>query len=210
MISPILFERLPGLKKSLRIALVTESYPPDNSEAARSTARQAEGLRALNHEIHLIRPRQDGADPGAAGREEGADDVRPTGRYAGLNLGFLAKRALLKLWSLRRPDVVYIVTDGPLGWAALQAANKLMIPACTVFRPSPEGFTPKPRLPYGKKIRAGYFRKFHGKAQVTVVTDDNLRLELEIQGLRNLTVIKPVEDVEALTLQLEKVLLSLV
>ena len=36
-------------------------------------------------------------------------------------------------WSAKRPDAVYVATEGPLGWSALRAARHLGIPAATGF-----------------------------------------------------------------------------
>ena len=58
----------------------------------------------------------------------------PIPRYPNLKMGLPAKRALIKQWTLHRPDIVHIVTEGPLGWSALQAALKLKIPVCSDFR----------------------------------------------------------------------------
>ena len=52
----------------------------------------------------------------------------------GAEAGPAGRRALERLWTLRRPDIVHIVTEGPLGWSALQAAEKLKLPAVSDFR----------------------------------------------------------------------------
>ena len=41
-------------------------------------------------------------------------------RYPGMRFGFPSHRALRRFWSERRPDAVYIATEGPLGWSALR------------------------------------------------------------------------------------------
>jgi hypothetical protein len=40
---------------------------------------------------------------------------------------------LLRRWSVQRPDVVQVVTEGPLGWSALTAARKLRLPVISEF-----------------------------------------------------------------------------
>ncbi|MDP1532003.1 MAG: glycosyltransferase, partial [Rubrivivax sp.] len=54
-------------------------------------------------------------------------------RYEGLKMGLPAKAALTRLWTRQRPDVVQIATEGPLGWSALAAANKLRLPVASDF-----------------------------------------------------------------------------
>ena len=43
---------------ALRIALITETFPPEINGVAHTLGHLYEGLRALNHHLELIRPRQ--------------------------------------------------------------------------------------------------------------------------------------------------------
>jgi len=54
----ILFQQLPAIRRTLRIAIVTETYPPEINGVAVTVQRMVDGLRARDHEIQLIRPRQ--------------------------------------------------------------------------------------------------------------------------------------------------------
>ena len=58
VMEPILVEQLPASRRCLRLAVVTETYPPEINGVALSLSRFVEGLRERNHEIQLIRPRQ--------------------------------------------------------------------------------------------------------------------------------------------------------
>ena len=58
LMEPILVEQLPASRRCLRLAVVTETYPPEVNGVALSLSRFVEGLRERNHEIQLIRPRQ--------------------------------------------------------------------------------------------------------------------------------------------------------
>src|SRR5262249_26515375 len=117
-----------ALARPLRIACVTETYPPEVNGVAMTIARLVEGLRLRRHDVQVIRPRQsaDGAGMSLAG------DVLvrgvPIPRYAGLRMGLPCKRELVKMWKRERPDVVHIATEGPLGWSALRAACALGLP----------------------------------------------------------------------------------
>lgn len=57
----------------------------------------------------------------------------PIPRYDGLKIGLPAKQGLIRLWTLKRPDIVHIATEGPLGWSALMAAAHLNLPVSTGF-----------------------------------------------------------------------------
>src|SRR5580704_16893789 len=113
----------PGLQRPLRIACVTETYPPEVNGVAMTIARLVQGIRARHHVVQVVRPRQ-GCDVGPTSAD-GQDDVLvrgvPIPRYAGLRMGLPCKSTLVKLWTQQRPDVVHIATEGPLGRSALLA-----------------------------------------------------------------------------------------
>ncbi|HEY1231062.1 MAG TPA: glycosyltransferase family 1 protein, partial [Ramlibacter sp.] len=57
-LAPIVVDHMPPARRSLRIALVTETYPPEVNGVALTLQRVVEGLRGLQHDIQLVRPRQ--------------------------------------------------------------------------------------------------------------------------------------------------------
>jgi len=187
----ILIEQLPAIRRSLRLAIVTETYPPEINGVALSLSRFVEGLRERNHEILLIRPRQGHGEQPTKG--EGFDEVLTAGmpipRYPNLKMGLPAKRALIKQWTLHRPDLVHIVTEGPLGWSALQAALKLKIPVCSDFRTNFHAYSLHYGIGWLKKPIVAYLRKFHNRTLLTMVPTEHLRSELAAGGFRNLRVV---------------------
>jgi len=56
-------------------------------------------------------------------QREGLDEVLSKGvplpAYGELRFGLPSKSRLVKLWGERRPDIVHVVTEGPLGWSAV-------------------------------------------------------------------------------------------
>lgn len=119
----------------LRIALVTETWPPEVNGVAMTLKRMVDGLIRRGHGVQLIRPRQTPAD--TALRSDRLEEVLSRGlrlpRYDGLKLGLPARARLIREWSRQRPDVVHVATEGPLGWTAVTAANKLRIPVTSDF-----------------------------------------------------------------------------
>ncbi len=116
----------PPTRKLLRIAVVTETYPPEVNGVATTVARFVRGLCERHHEVQLVRPRQGDSD--RADDRGRFHEILQRGmaipRYPDLRMGLPARRALQRLWIASRPDVVHIVTEGPLGWSALQAATQ--------------------------------------------------------------------------------------
>ena len=187
----ILIEQLPASRRSLRLAIVTETYPPEVNGVALTLARFVDGLRERNHEIQLIRPRQGSAEQ--ATQSFGFDEVltggMPIPRYPDLKMGLPAKRVLVKQWLLHRPDLVHIVTEGPLGWSALQAARKLKIPVCSDFRTNFHTYSQYYGIGWLKKSIVDYLRKFHNNTLLTMVPTEHMRAELSATGFSNLRVV---------------------
>ena len=187
----IVVDELPALRRSLRVAFVTETYPPEVNGVAATVARVVDGLHARNHEVQLVRPRQHRADGGAA--QERFHEVLmrglPIPRYPNLKMGLPSRRALLRLWSLRRPDIVHIATEGPLGWSALQAAHRLRLPVSSDFRTNFHAYSRHYGIGWLHRPIMAYLRRFHNAAHCTMVPTEALRRALDEYGFRNLIVL---------------------
>jgi len=190
-------DELPPQQRCLRVAIVTETYPPEVNGVARTVACVVEGLRARNHGVQLIRPRQARPDageaPGSGGDEERFHEVLmrglPIPRYPHLRMGMVSKKTLVKLWTLRRPDLVHIATEGPMGWSALQAARYLKLPVCSDFRTNFHAYSKHYGIGWLHKPIMGYLRKFHNHTQCTMVPDAGLRRELQALGFQGVNVV---------------------
>ena len=164
-------DELHAARRSLRIALVTETYPPEVNGVARTLQQVVEGLRERHHDLQLIRPRQQRSD--AADVSERFHEVLmrglPVPRYPQLKMGMPARRALVKLWTLSRPDLVHIATEGPLGWSALQAAQHLRLPVASDFRTNFHAYSRHYGVGWLNKPIVAYLKRFHNQCQVTMV-----------------------------------------
>ena len=178
-------------RSSLRIAMVSETYPPEVNGVANTVACLVEGLRTRNHAVQLIRPRQDRDDQGL--QSDRLQDVLTRGLpipgYGHLRMGLPSKRALLRLWTARRPDLVHIATEGPLGWSALQAALKLKLPVCSDFRTNFHAYSQFYRIGWLQKPITAYLRKFHNRCHCTMVPTESLREQLDKAGFGPLAVV---------------------
>ena len=202
--SDLQIDHLDGRGRHLRIAVVTETYPPEVNGVALTLARLVNGLLERHHSVQLVRLRQpvdrlsgpktdDAADShtGAIGTAEAPVLMRgiPIPRYPGLRMGLPCKGGLVKLWSVRRPDLVHIATEGPLGWSALRAAQQLKLPVSSDFRTNFHA--------YSRHYGAGIFvrsimlmlRKFHNRTDLTFVPTRTLKMELERSGFKRLMVV---------------------
>ena len=184
-------ERLHGADEALRIAVVTETWPPEINGVAMSLKRMVDGLLARGHRVQLIRPRQHSADaPQRDGplREVLARGV-PIPKYGSLRVGLPAKQKLAKLWTLERPDLVHLVTEGPLGWSAMAAARKLKLPVTSDFRTNFDAYSAHYGMRWLKRPISAYLRRFHNLGHATFVPTRALQSQLADCGYRNLEVV---------------------
>jgi glycosyltransferase involved in cell wall biosynthesis len=175
----------------LRVAVVTETYPPEVNGVAATIARVVDGLRTRGCHVQLVRPRQDGAEVAvdAIGYSEVLLRGLPIPWYPQLKMGLPSKAELIKRWTAQRPDVVHIVTEGPLGWSALQAARHLKLPLVSDFRTNFHAYGRH----YGLAWLSGpimlYLRTFHNRTACTMVPTERLRAELKAGGFERLRVV---------------------
>lgn len=175
----------------LRIAVVTETFPPEINGVAMTTGRMVEGLLDEGHTILLARPRQGREDRPAALPHFHEVLVRglPIPMHPGLKLGLPARALLVREWARCRPDVVVIVTEGPLGWSALRAARRLQLPVVSEFHTNFHRYSGHYGLGWLHGSVAGYLRRFHNRSDTTLVPTDEMRRTLASQGYRNVRVI---------------------
>lgn len=196
--TPIQVDRILPDKPSLRIAFVTETYPPDINGVAHTVSKIVEGLRARGHELMLVRPRQQ--SDGQAAIESKFQELlvrgAPIPMYKQLRMGLPAQGALHRLWLKQRPDLVHIATEGPLGWSASRAARKLKIPTSSDFRTNFHAYSQFYGFGWLKGAIVAYMRKFHNATHCTMVPTQGLMLELSKIGFERLMVVPRGVDTE--------------
>jgi glycosyltransferase involved in cell wall biosynthesis len=175
----------------MHIAMVTETYPPEVNGVARTIGLMADGLRAHGHTIQLVRPRQNAADaPQAAdGYEELLRPGIPIPRYTQLKMGAPSGRALEAAWRARRPDVVHIATEGPLGWSALGAARRLGLPVASDFHTNFHAYSRHYGAAWLARPVAAWLRRFHNRCDCTMVPTDEMAKDLARLGFERLRVV---------------------
>ena len=182
----------------LRVALVTETYPPEVNGVAMTLGRMVSGLRKRGHHVQLIRPRQHVGDRAAHGRQFEEVLLRglPIPGYAGLHFGLPAAGALARLWRAERPDVVHVATEGPLGWSAMRAANRLGLPLCSDFHTNFDHYSRHYGLGWLDRAVGAYLRRFHNRGAATFAPSRELAARLAHEGYRGVDVIARGVDCE--------------
>ncbi|MSQ76282.1 MAG: glycosyltransferase family 1 protein [Rhodoferax sp.] len=195
-------DNYPAIRRSLRLAIVTETYPPEVNGVALTLAKLVDGLRIANHDVQLIRLRQSRTDSGRAddlhsGFQEVLMRGLPIPRYPELRMGMPSKGGLIRLWQRKRPDLVHIATEGPLGWSALRAALYLKLPVSSDYRTNFQSYSTHYGVGFLYKPIMAYLRKFHNRAHCTMVPTQALRNSLALAGFHHLRVVSRGVDTVA-------------
>lgn len=172
----------------MRIAIVTETWPPEINGVALTVHAFAEQLAQQGHRIDLVRPAQDGLVPRPPPR---TDELAVRGaaipRYPGLRFGLPATATLRARWLRQPPDAVYIATEGPLGWSAMRVANALRLPVATGFHTRFDDFVAHYGAGWLAPVVFAWMRRFHNRGDATLVPTRELEAFLRGNGFRHPT-----------------------
>ncbi|MGQ0430651.1 MAG: glycosyltransferase family 4 protein [Gammaproteobacteria bacterium] len=173
----------------MRIAVVTETYPPEVNGVALTVHMLVSQMAADGHELLLVRPRR----PGVSALPQPVEELLVTGaalpKYPGLRFGFPAGRLLKRHFGARRPDAVYVATEGPLGWSAVRAARHLGIPVATGFHTRFDSYAGAYGLGPLTPLVRSWLRIMHNASGATIVPTTELRDWLEQQGFQGVRVV---------------------
>jgi glycosyltransferase involved in cell wall biosynthesis len=186
------------MKPALHIAVVTETYPPEINGVANTMRHLVSGLQARSHRVHVVRPRQR-ADHTPRGDPLPAETLvpgLPIPGYPGLRFGLPVYWRLRRQWRILSPDLVYIATEGPLGRAALKAANAASIPVVTGFHTQFQQYSRHYGLGLLAEPIARSLRRFHNNSDATLVPTVELRDRLTAQGFNDVRVFGRGVDTE--------------
>lgn len=175
----------------MNIALVTETFPPEVNGVAMTLSRLVAGMRARGHAVEVVRPRQKAEVAGGVGVET-LDYVvpgMPIPFYSALRMGLPVTGQLKRRWRERRPDVVHVATEGPLGLAALRAAHLLRLPVTSSFHTNFHQYGGHYGLTLGRDIALRYLRWFHNRTRSTMVPATDLKERLAADGFERLAVL---------------------
>lgn len=183
----------------MRIALVSETWSPEVNGVAHTLSHLASHLVAKGVTLQLIRP-----EPAGGERDSLMErDVHVTGIplpiYADVHVGMPCRRRLMKLWRQERPDAIYIATEGPLGWSALNAARKLGLPIVSGFHTNFDQYASNYHLGWSIPIARRGLRYFHNRCGATLVPTQGQREALERMGYQRVSVVARGVDAERYT-----------
>ncbi len=170
----------------MRISFVTDTWLPEINGVTTVLATMRRGLEQRGYTIQLVAPRYpaSAADTGEVVRRPSI----PFPGYAQSRLGLPFDRGVARALERFQPDLVHVVTEGPLGAAGRRYALSSGTPLVTSFH------TDFPRYAaryFGRwavaPVRA-YLRRFHGEAVVTQTPSEATRADLIDLGIPRVVV----------------------
>jgi len=154
--------------------------------------RLTAGLQSSGHSVRLFRPRQFGDE--TARRNGTLNEHLLPGvhlpMYRNLQLGLPAAARLAETWRRQRPDVVYVATEGPLGWSAVRCAGRLHIPVVSGFHTNFQIYSKHYRLGCLEPVIRYYLRSLHRRTDCTLAPTDTLAEQLRQQHFGRVEVLQ--------------------
>lgn len=167
----------------MKIDFVTDTFAPDVNGVAMTLGRLTEGLRTRGHRIHLIRT---GGEK-RVGETLAASVALPG--YQEVRIGLPEPFKFRKRWLKRRPDVVYVATESPLGVSAIKAANTLEIAVVAGFHTNFHQYMEQYRLGGLQPTAMAYLKRVHRRASLTMAPTADVVSMLEREGFDNVALL---------------------
>jgi UDP-2,3-diacylglucosamine pyrophosphatase LpxH/glycosyltransferase involved in cell wall biosynthesis len=162
----------------MRIDIVTDTFAPDVNGVAMTLGRLSEGLRNRGHRVHVIRTGE-----GKIGETIAASVPLPG--YREVRVGLPKPFKLKERWQEKRPDVIYVATESPLGKSAVKSAKSLGIPVATGFHTNFHEYMERYNLRGLQPLAMAYLKRFHGRSDCTLAPSPELVERLKAEGFGN-------------------------
>ncbi len=169
--------------RSLRLVLVTETFPPEVNGVARTLGRWVDTFRSRGYTVRIIRPRRLG-EPAMSDLVYGMS----VPFYKEVRFGLAGPLRLAAMLRRLKPDLVHIATEGPLGFSALLASRWLGVPVASSFHTNFDHYAAH----YGffglQAMALAYLRWFHNRTRVTLVPSKATQSRLLADGLERVEI----------------------
>jgi glycosyltransferase involved in cell wall biosynthesis len=158
----------------------------------------ARELGRRGHQVTVYRPQRN--DLPAAGTVKEYREIPMRGMqipgYPLLRLGLPARLRLMRMWREDRPDLVHVVTEGPLGATAVSAARALGLPVTSSFHTNFHAYTRDYGFSLLHPVVLWWLRRVHNRTRRTFAPTDELCAELRDLGFENMHLLSRGVDIE--------------
>ncbi len=156
----------------MRIALCTDAWKPQVNGVVTTLDHTRGMLERFGHSVEVFSP--------ASGFR-----TFPLPGYPEIRLPLLPRRRLFRLLDEFAPECVHIATEGPVGGAARAWCLARRQPFTTSYHTQfPEYL--RARLPVPERLSYNVLRRFHARAERTLVATGQMRDRLALHGFEHL------------------------
>ncbi|KPQ25161.1 MAG: Glycosyltransferase [Halomonas sp. HL-48] len=172
----------------MRLCIVSETWAPEINGVAHTLSRLSRELAHYRVDIDVVRPKPACPGPVPEALAELQVPSWSVPGYREVHLGFCRPATLRKFWQANRPDVIYLATQGPLGWSARQAARRLGIPLVAGWHTNFDHYCNDYGVPWLAAATRRYLRHFHNGCALTLVPTHLQARQLRQQGIKDVKV----------------------
>ncbi|MGD8999767.1 MAG: glycosyltransferase family 1 protein [Granulosicoccaceae bacterium] len=157
----------------MKIAIATDAWAPQTNGVVTTLNKTAAILEKEGHEIEFITP-------------QGFKTI-PMPGYPSIRLALRPYNKIAERLDDCCPDAIHIATEGPIGAATRKYCLKYRLPFTTSYHTQfPEYI--RLRVPIPLWLTYSFLRRFHSKAQRTMVPSQSMQQRLSDRGFRNVVV----------------------
>lgn len=169
--------------------MVSETWAPEINGVAHTLRRLSHELIRHGVTLDVIRPRPAvsmRAETGAAVPVRAELHVPRLGLpgYRDVQIGLATPGRLRRFFQTQRPDVIYLATQGPLGFAARQAALNAGIPVVAGWHTNFDHYCHDYGLAWLASTTRRYLRHFHNGCTLTLAPTQQQVSDLAACGIR--------------------------
>ncbi|HLI20115.1 MAG TPA: glycosyltransferase family 1 protein [Stellaceae bacterium] len=155
----------------MKLVLVTDAWPPQINGVVRTLQETIRVLERTGHRVDVISPH--------------GFRCMPCPTYPEIPLALFPGREVARRLGSAAADVVHIVTEGPLGYAARRFCLRESIPFTTAYHTAFPEYVAE-RVPGTLGIGYAYLRRFHGPSRAVMVPTDTMMERLKQRRFEHL------------------------
>ena len=162
----------------MRIDIITDTFAPDINGVAMTLGRLSAGLIGSGHRVTVI-------CSGDQSTSSTSIAAIPLPGYKEVRIGMPGPFKLRKRWLKKRPDVIYVATESPLGVSAVSVASGLGIPVTTGFHTNFHEYMEQYKLKALQPAAMSYLRHIHSRAHATMAPSQEVVDMLQREGIKH-------------------------
>jgi glycosyltransferase involved in cell wall biosynthesis len=171
--------------EGLRLALFTDTYPPQVNGVARTLERLVGAIEARGGDVRVVTVEDPESGPDA--RIDRWPSV-PFWGYPQLRMSAPARHAALDLLESWKPNLVHVTTEFGVGLGGVFAAREAGLPLVTSYHTHFKAYLEFYNLAFLDRIAWPYLRWFHNLGRRTFAPSGIVARELEQLGFDNMRV----------------------